>query len=156
MFPDIKEEIIVDFLLKYENDINIVTEILLDSLSFGEIYKQKETENKSQKTYQVKSLQNLCVEAMEKLEVELEKLYEDKRMSDLNDNELSNDVEISLNEDESYDQTKNNESSIYKQSTETGLSEEPLFNLCLNKEFLGGLIRIFGNEDEEKYLDGNI
>lgn len=159
MFPDIKEEIIIDFLLKYDNDVSIVTEILLDSFSFTEVasevvVKKNETETRQDKVCLVNSLQSLCIKAMEKLEARLEEFYD---MTD-SDAVVEKSVRFEvgdLDETKSKTTLDNKDNLTPKTSFETELSEEPLFNLSLNREFLTTLIRIFGNEEEEKYLDGN-
>ena len=71
MFPDVEEEVIVDLLMIYENDIDTVTNVLLDSVNFNE-HKSAPTAN----VQSVESLKNLCINALEKLEIELEKHYE--------------------------------------------------------------------------------
>lgn len=157
MFPDIKEEIIIDFLLKYDNDVSIVTEILLDSFSFTEVasevvVKKNETETRQDKVCLVNSLQSLCIKAMEKLEARLEEFYD---MTD-SDAVVEKSVRFEVGDlDETKSKTTLEDNLTPKTSFETELSEEPLFNLSLNREFLTTLIRIFGNEEEEKYLDGN-
>lgn len=155
MFPHVKEEIIVDFLLKYNNDVNIVTEILLDSVSFAEETKREEPKTREKKISVIKSLQMLCIEAMEKLEARLEEIYDTNKI----DKDIEKNVKFSIDDqaeqslkkppDESF------ENSVKPSSFDPELNEEPLFNLTVNREFLTTLIRIFGNEEEEKYLEGN-
>ncbi|CAF1038573.1 unnamed protein product [Brachionus calyciflorus] len=95
MFPDIQDDIIIDFLIKYENDVNMVTNILLDSFNFSSTLSEPEkapdlckkkinqkeiVEDKKEALvvgrnfFQVKSLQELCRIEMEKLEMAMENL----------------------------------------------------------------------------------
>lgn len=76
MFPSIERDVIADFLNKYQNDLNTVTNILLDSVNFLEMEKSNEAKKNltSVSVYQVKSLQEICLIEMEKLELAMENL----------------------------------------------------------------------------------
>lgn len=77
MFPDVAEDLIVEFLGKYENDVNVVTNLFLDSFNFSSISNENCTEIKEpevKRLYQVKTLQELCLDEMDKLEIAMEEL----------------------------------------------------------------------------------
>lgn len=133
MFPNVDDEILVDFLIKYDNNVARVTDILLDSICFEEIRKESD----KPKRRQVKSLKTLCNEVMERLEIQFENLYE---------NSSNVDVCFSLKEEE--------ESIVEEISSNSNVENEPIFSFNLDSELLRSIIKIFGEKDEEKYLNG--
>jgi dihydroneopterin aldolase len=137
MFPNVDDEILVDFLIKYDNNVARVTDILLDSICFEEIKKESD----KPKPKRVKSLKTLCNEIMEKLELQFENLYE---------NSSNVDICFSLKEEEE-------ERSIVEDiSSSSNVENEPIFSFNLDRDFLSSLIKIFGEKDEEKYLNGKV
>ena len=61
MFPTIKENIIKELLEQYDNDINTVTNILLDSINLDDLEVKNEiTVNNKNENTTVKSLKELC------------------------------------------------------------------------------------------------
>jgi hypothetical protein len=84
MFTNVSEDIIDEFLLKYNNDLTIVTNILLDSLnldekelnqSSDECFCKKESHQTIETVKSVSSLKQLCTDAMNKLTDLFEKYY---------------------------------------------------------------------------------
>lgn len=158
IFPNVKEEILLDFLLKYNNDISTVTHILLDSISFGEISNKKEEIEERENKFQVKSLQSLCVDAMEKLELDMEDLYENNHTNEFIKNLILDESISTASDEASFKSEKKSEHFEYEEyaikTEQVELIEEPLFSLKMSDNLLSSLIRIFGSEEELKYLDG--
>lgn len=136
MFPNVDDEILVDFLIKYDNNVARVTDILLDSICFEEI--KIESDKPKSKPKKVKSLKTLCNEIMERLEIQFENLYE---------NSSNDDVCFSLKEEEE-------ESIVEEISSNSNVENEPIFSFNLDSDFLSSIIKIFGEKDDEKYLNG--
>jgi len=77
MFADVDDDILVDFLEKYNNDVTVVTNILLDSLNLSEYSRETETrlcvKEDSEKaeeteTESMSSLKSLCIKEMDRQE----------------------------------------------------------------------------------------
>ena len=95
MFPNVNEEILLDFLLKYQNDVDTVTNILLDSVNLSETNEMAPSSAaKKSEPKCIDSLKNLCTRVLDKLEIELEKHYEKEKHNAqkvLNDSNTSSD-----------------------------------------------------------------
>ncbi len=115
MFPDVDEEVLVDLLITYQNDVDTVTNVLLDSVNLNEF------SNNSKKTSDVvkpvartiDSLKNLCIKTLDMLEIELEKHYEKRESISLDDLDNSNELNVAS---ENLDSQKIEETSVNKQS----------------------------------------
>ena len=96
MFPDVDEEILVDLLITYQNDVDTVTNILLDSVNLNDFAKDsvKKIEEEKSITKKIDTLKNLCTKALDKLEIELEKHYEKKESISLDDTDNSNELNV--------------------------------------------------------------
>ena len=96
MFPDVDEEILVDLLITYQNDVDTVTNILLDSVNLNDFAKAsiKNIEEKKSIAKTIDTLKNLCTKALDKLEIELEKHYEKKESISLDDTDNSNELDV--------------------------------------------------------------
>ncbi len=86
MFTDVDDDILIDFLEKYNNDVNIVTNILLDSLNLSEFSRETNTclvkeDNQELVTQQgdesesesMSSLKSLCIKEMDRQESNVRK-----------------------------------------------------------------------------------
>jgi hypothetical protein len=144
LFPNICEEIILDFLLKYENDIDTVTNILLDSVDMNDsdslalsqvqetpapppptpvvvAPKIEETKRPESARRTVKSLQEICLDVMDRLERSLEQHFNKKSHSESNDGKVNNgaaDFEEKSFGAKSSSSKKNNNKSKDKRNSE--------------------------------------
>lgn len=153
MFPTIDRDIIVDFLQKYENDLNTVTNILLDSVNFSDIEPIQESNqhNEQIKMYQVKSLQEICLIEMEKLELAMEKLNSriqlvksNAKISSLTGQSLSR-----KSEEPTQNQSMSND---MVQSEDKIKNDEPIIYLKVDK--IKALVDLFGTDEEFETFDG--
>lgn len=204
MFPHVKKEILVDLLLKYHNDISLVTDVILNSVILDDVVdddkKISETVEEKPATvvntnpvHQAKSLQQLCTETLNRLDSQLadietvhsldktsssesptynnSNITNKKNASKFHKNQSANDLieqrtkfstvrkNHSENEMKTIKRTlscesDNRQSITPPADTSQELDEEPLFNLKVDTHFIRSLIRIFGDESEENYLQG--
>jgi hypothetical protein len=203
MFPHVKEDILIEFLTKYENDVDMVTNLLLDSLNLSEeeeevpanndviCNKRNESSNQVPSTYyNPPLLKTLCEKAMEKLDSMLEThykssdcKYEKSKNTDAylgvnfdsicNSSSRSSSISSKSNskfEDITSNGTSNSTCSSKDYKT-NGLydnenddedegpidnSYDPILELKLDKRFLGYLINLFGEKEDEIYLNEGI
>jgi hypothetical protein len=146
MFPKISEEIILDFLIKYENDVDTVTNILLDSVDLNDDSPSENAEMKPQpppppieskkgnqieanspvRTRKVKSLQEICLEVMDRLERSLEEHFYQKAESlpssekQSPNTDFSTKHSINRNKNKTNNNNNNNNSKNDKRSRGTG------------------------------------
>lgn len=150
MFPSIEKEVIVDFLNKYENDLNTVTNILLDSMNFLEMEKSNGQKKNlaSSPLYKVKSLQEICLNEMEKLELAMENLNNKiqiaKSNAKVSSSALSNPCIKSRTE---LIRTSSLEKDLDESTQpECNKDDEPIIHLKIDK--LRTLIDLFGTAEE--------
>ena len=158
MFSDVDEEILIEFLNKYNNDVTVVTNILLDSLNFGdvksksneassssakeedeeyEIYKDIETSD----SHSIETLKNLCIKEMYKLDGSNPSDYNQETSSSLatnhNESRLSNSKFLSF-QDDNIPNYNNNSSQINNELTEDLLrsisGDNEIFNDNINEQ----------------------
>jgi hypothetical protein len=115
MFPDVDEEILVDLLITYQNDVDTVTNVLLDSVNLNEFSNNSKKPNDVIKPVAraIDSLKNLCIQTLDKLEIELEKHYEKKESISLDDLDNLNELSVAS---ENLESQKIEETSVNKQS----------------------------------------
>ncbi|RNA17520.1 NEDD4-binding 2-like 1 [Brachionus plicatilis] len=161
MFPNIDQDVILDFLQKYENDLNIVTNILLDSVNFLDIKPEKkadepQTNLENSKSYQPKSLQEICLIQMEKLELAMENL--NSRIQLAKSNAKIN-VQASSSSNLEHKTELTRSSSVPKDFADSVKSEkkkeddEPIILLRIDK--LRALVDLFGTAEELDNFDEN-
>lgn len=79
MFSDVKDDILMDFLVKYNNDITVVTNILLDSMNFGDLASSTDVPEadetyemnqdiESKESHSIETLSNLCIKEIHQIE----------------------------------------------------------------------------------------
>lgn len=185
MFPKVNEEILIDFLVRYQNDVDSVTNILLDSVDLNDSLSNELTEanqtyqpnDANRETRQVESLKGLCIKEVNKLERILEKHYGDQEttqkrnsideiLKDLNQeiNSINAESLVSLNDSKNSDISKNENSEseeLISQPVQKEIlgnldeDDDPILNLKLTKPFLSSLIQLFGTQEDETLLDSN-
>jgi hypothetical protein len=142
MFPNIKKDIIMDFLLKYQNNVDMVTNILLDSINLDE-----ESDNNEDKSLCIKTKENnepverervqskatcakrspltlkdLCIVVLNKLDIEMEKHLNLKT----NESLVKEIIDFNLDESEDGSFMKRAESSNDRLTEKETLSDESL------------------------------
>jgi hypothetical protein len=157
LFPHVKDDIIIDFLLKYENDVDMVSNILLDSIDIDMDSNEEKINNAVEKEMrQVPSLKQLCENAMSQLEFLIESHYEkdDKYYHLPKTNKSENPIKFQSENDLDIYKSENN--SGYESDSSRSITEDdyfPIMELKLNKKIIRSLIDLFGDKEDEKYLN---
>jgi hypothetical protein len=152
MFPKVNEEILIDFLVRYQNDVDSVTNILLDSVDLNDSLSNELTEadqtyqsdDANKETRQVESLKGLCIKEVNKLEWIMKKHYGnqetaqnknsiDEILKDLNQeiNSINAEslVSLEMNDSKNSDISKNENYSESEELISQPVQKENLCNL---------------------------
>lgn len=186
MFPSVAPDIIFDFLLKYDNNVDMVTNILLDSVNLDDtppvndnvdlieippVSSSTQTPSPSGSSItikrSIKSLQELCWDVMNSWESNLEKQFKTQRNMELGVNTVSTSSSsyaissvMSDDKESSKSDCESSVGSVINHTRDSGngedVEDEPVLELSVNKSFLSSLIELFGHKDDLKLLKGNI
>ena len=162
LFPHVKDDIIIDFLLKFENDVDMVSNILLDSIDLDSNEEaNKEITTKSNITIknelrQVPSLKQLCENAMSQLEYLIESHYEKDDTYFQIPKSSNSEIDVKSQSENDFDICKSENNSGYESDGSQSVTEDdyfPIIELKLNKNIISSLIDLFGDKEDEKYLN---
>jgi len=168
MFPTIKENIIKELLEQYDNDINTVTNILLDSINLDDLEVKNEiTVNNKNENTTVKSLKELCNITLDKFEILLEKYYETSKKNEFDVDEFKEENQKKINQAQSNCfslitselELKNEHiPKPYFENLNQSMDndDDPILDLKLDKNFLKSLIQLFGDDNDMNLLKSNI
>lgn len=152
MFPNIKIDLIKELLERY-NDTNTVINILLDSINLEESNNENIDQN-NQKN-KIMSLKELCINSVDNLECLFEKYYESNEIAKLTKNHSKESFSFCETDSLASSETSSTSQSNMDSNKSTCYDDEPLLNLKLESSFLKTLIQLFGNDDDEKYIELN-
>lgn len=168
MFPTIKENIIKELLEQYDNDINTVTNILLDSINLDDLEVKNEiTVNNENENTTVKSLKELCNITLDKFEILLEKYYETSKKNEFDVDEFKEENQKKINQAQSnclslmtseLELKIENIPKPYFENLNQSIDndDDPILDLKLDKNFLKSLIQLFGDDNDMNLLKSNI